>query len=39
VSQPQAGRFITAKLWNYFAGQMPSPELNERLGGTLSGER
>jgi uncharacterized protein (DUF1800 family) len=31
VSQPQAARFITAKLWNYFAGQEPSPELNDAL--------
>ena len=31
VAQPQAARFITAKLWNYFAGQMPSPELNGAL--------
>ncbi len=31
VAQPQAARFITAKLWNYFAGQYPSEELNEAL--------
>ena len=31
VAQPQAAVFITGKLWNYFAGQMPSPELNEAL--------
>ncbi len=31
VSQPQAAVFITGKLWNYFAGQMPSPELNQAL--------
>ena len=31
VAQPQAAKFITAKLWNYFAGQMPPPELNEAL--------
>ena len=24
VAQPQAARFITAKLWNYFAGQPPA---------------
>ena len=29
VAQPSAAKFITAKLWNYFAGQMPSPELND----------
>jgi hypothetical protein len=27
VSQPQAARFITAKLWNFFAGQEPSEEI------------
>ncbi len=31
VANPQAARFITAKLWNYFAGQVPSPELNGAL--------
>jgi uncharacterized protein (DUF1800 family) len=31
VAQPQSARFIAAKLWNYFAGQMPSEELNEAL--------
>jgi uncharacterized protein (DUF1800 family) len=31
VEQPQAARFITAKLWNYFAGQPPSDELNGAL--------
>ncbi len=31
VAQPQAARFITAKLWNYFAGQYPSDELNAAL--------
>ncbi len=29
--QPQASRFITAKIWNFFAGQMPSPDLNQAL--------
>jgi Protein of unknown function (DUF1800) len=27
VAQPQAARFITAKLWNYFAGQPASDDL------------
>ncbi|HEV2210305.1 MAG TPA: DUF1800 domain-containing protein [Verrucomicrobiae bacterium] len=27
VARPQAARFITAKLWNYFAGVEPTPEL------------
>jgi uncharacterized protein (DUF1800 family) len=31
VAQPQAAKFITAKIWNYFAGQEPSPELNDAL--------
>jgi uncharacterized protein (DUF1800 family) len=31
VAQPQAALFITAKLWNFFAGEMPSPELNTAL--------
>jgi uncharacterized protein (DUF1800 family) len=31
VAQPQAARFITAKLWNYFAGQYPTDELNTAL--------
>jgi len=31
VAQPQAARFITAKLWNYFAGQPPADELNGAL--------
>jgi uncharacterized protein (DUF1800 family) len=31
VAHPQAAKFITAKIWNYFAGQVPSPELNEQL--------
>ncbi len=31
IAQPQAARFLTAKLWNYFAGQYPSEELNTAL--------
>jgi uncharacterized protein (DUF1800 family) len=31
VAQPQAALFITAKLWNFFAGEMPSPQLNAAL--------
>jgi len=31
IAQPQAAKFITAKIWNYFAGEPPSPELNEAL--------
>ena len=35
VAQPQAARFITARLWNYFAGQYPSDELNNALAAVL----
>jgi len=31
VAQPQSARFITAKLWNYFAGQAPTDDLNTAL--------
>jgi uncharacterized protein (DUF1800 family) len=31
VAQPQAAMFITAKLWNFFAGQPPSNELTAAL--------
>ncbi len=31
VAQPQAARFITAKLWNFFAGQPASAELADAL--------
>lgn len=31
VQQPEAAMFITGKLWNFFSGQMPSPELNQAL--------
>ncbi len=31
VAQPQAAKFITAKLWNYFAGSMPDEKLNNAL--------
>ncbi len=31
VTQPQAARFITAKLWNFFAGQPPSEDLTTAL--------
>jgi uncharacterized protein (DUF1800 family) len=31
VVQPASAQFITAKLWNYFAGQTPSNELNNAL--------
>jgi len=35
VAQPQAARFITAKLWNFFAGQPPSDNLNDALAAVL----
>jgi uncharacterized protein (DUF1800 family) len=31
VAQPQAARFITSKLWNYFTGQPPPDKLNDAL--------
>lgn len=31
VAQPQAAKFITAKLWNFFAGSPPSNPLNDAL--------
>jgi uncharacterized protein (DUF1800 family) len=31
VAQPHSAVFITGKIWNFFAGQMPSPELNDAL--------
>jgi uncharacterized protein (DUF1800 family) len=31
VAQPQAGRFIAAKLWKFFAADDPSPELIDAL--------
>ncbi|HEV2329726.1 MAG TPA: DUF1800 domain-containing protein [Verrucomicrobiae bacterium] len=31
VAQPHSAVFITAKIWNFFAGQMPSPDLNQAL--------
>ena len=38
VAQPQAARFITAKLWNYFAGEWPSEELVTGLAATFRSE-
>jgi len=35
VAQPQAARFITAKIWNYFAGQPPPDRLNDALAAVL----
>lgn len=35
VAQPQAAKFITAKLWNFFAGQVPSSQLSEALAGVM----
>ena len=31
IAQPQSAKFITAKIWNYFAGSEPSPELSNAL--------
>jgi uncharacterized protein (DUF1800 family) len=35
LAQPQAARFITAKLWKFFASDDPSPELIEALTDTF----
>ncbi len=35
VAQPQAARFVTAKIWNYFTDQVPSPELTTALAAVL----
>ena len=35
VDHPQSGRFITAKLWNFFAGEVPSEELTTALTSTF----
>ena len=35
VAQPQSARFISAKLWNYFAGEWPSEELATALAATF----
>ena len=37
LAQPQAARFITAKLWNYFAGQPPPDALNDALADVFRG--
>ena len=35
VYQPQAAVFITAKIWNFYTGQLPSPALNRALASEL----
>jgi uncharacterized protein (DUF1800 family) len=35
VAQPQAARFITAKIWNFFAGEEPSEALTTALAGVF----
>jgi uncharacterized protein (DUF1800 family) len=37
VAQPQSARFITAKLWKFFAGEEPSPQLVTALAAALRG--
>jgi len=39
VAQPQAARLITAKIWNYFAGQPPADSLNEALAAAFRESR
>ena len=31
IANPQSARFITGKLWEFFAGELPSPKLNDAL--------
>lgn len=38
ANQPQTARFITAKLWNYFAGEEPSDTLGSALAETFRKE-
>lgn len=35
AAQPQAAKFITAKIWNFFAGQEPSMALSEAMAQVL----
>ncbi|HYE33316.1 MAG TPA: DUF1800 domain-containing protein [Methylomirabilota bacterium] len=35
LEKPQASRFITAKLWSFFAGEAPEPSLNDALAATF----
>src|SRR5882672_2431495 len=35
VAQPQAARFITAKLWKFFAGEQPAGEIVSSLAATF----
>jgi uncharacterized protein (DUF1800 family) len=35
AAKPEAARFISAKLWNYFAAVPPSPELADALASTF----
>jgi uncharacterized protein (DUF1800 family) len=37
AQQPQSALFLSGKLWNYFAGQPPSPELNAALAEAFRG--
>ena len=39
VAQPQAARFITAKIWNYFAGQDAVRRIERRAGRRFPRER
>lgn len=35
VAQPHSAVFITGKIWNYFAGQMPPADLNQAMADVL----
>ena len=39
IAQPQAARFITSKLWRFFASENPAPQLTAALAGFRSATR
>lgn len=39
ANHPQSGRFLTAKLWNFFAGGPPEPALNDALATVFAQHR
>lgn len=39
ANHPQSGRFLTAKLWTFFAGSPPAPALHDALAATFAHHR
>lgn len=39
ANHPQSGRFLTAKLWTFFAGNPPAPALHDALAATFAHHR